>query len=203
MKKSIFAFFASLMVSLSGFAFAGERPEDMVKRVSAEVLDFVKKDAGVAGGDRRRLLGFVEKSVLPHFDFERMTRVALGRHWKDASDEQRRALVDEFRATVVRTYSNALASGGDHSVEVKEPKAAVREAETVVKTVVKRASGEPIPVDYDMERHPAGWKVVEVTVAGVRMAASFRNTYGEAIAKDGIDGLIAALSRKNKDPSAK
>ncbi|MDR3221334.1 MAG: ABC transporter substrate-binding protein, partial [Candidatus Accumulibacter sp.] len=140
----------------------------------------------------------VEAKVLPHFNFQRMTALAMGREWNKASPEQKKRLADEFRALLVRTYSNALASYKDVSVRYKPTNKPAGDAEDVVVKTEIQSGGKPIQLDYSVKKGPDGWKVYDVIVAGVSLVTNYRDTFTQEVRANGVDGLIALLSNKNK-----
>lgn len=193
-------FLAALLLPLSANA-QEVSPEAQVKNTTQEILSLVKEDKAVKSGDRRRLMELVDTKVLPHFDFARMTRLAVGRHWINASPEQRESLVREFRNLLVRTYTNAFLTYQkehviDPTVEVKQGRSE-RADDVTVQTVVRNPGEQPIRVDYDMVKTPQGWKVYDVAVEGVSLVTTYRTTFNDRIQQTGVDGLIALLKDKN------
>ena len=177
------------------FAVAAETaPDALVKSTVEEVLAVLKDTK-----DKRKLVELAEQKVLPHFDFEEMTRLAVGRAWRDATDAQKKALVNEFRTLLVHTYTAALAQAakGDQKVEVKPARVQPGQKEVVVRTVVKQPGSPPIPIDYSMHRTPSSWKVYDVIVDNLSLVTNYRGTFNAEVAKGGIDGLIKSLAEKN------
>ena len=147
----------------------------------------------------KKMLELVDAKVLPHFDFERMTKLAVGRSWRTATAEQKQALMSEFRILLVRTYTKAFTSYRDQTVEVRPSKLEAGATDVTIKTsIVKPGSQQPILVDYDMEKTPNGWKVYDLTVEGVSLVTSYRGTFADQVQQGGIDGLIKTLVDKNK-----
>ncbi|MGH8719224.1 MAG: MlaC/ttg2D family ABC transporter substrate-binding protein, partial [Burkholderiales bacterium] len=144
-----------------------------------------------------KLLELVEAKVLPHFDFERMTRLTVGKHWNRASGEQKEALQREFKNLLIRTYSAAFTGYQNQTVEVKPLRADPKDS-TTVQTLVNRPGGKPIEVNYDLGKTPNGWKVYDVAIEGVSLVTNYRSTFATEIQQGGIDGLIRALREKNK-----
>jgi phospholipid transport system substrate-binding protein len=171
-----------------------------MRNVTTEVLAILKHDA--AGGQPTDVARLVETRILPLFDFEHMTRIAAGRHWRVASAEQQAALVAQFRTLLVRTYSSALSSYRDEGVEYKPLRFAPGETDVLVKSVVRRPGAEALSIDYDMESTPAGWKVYDVKIAGVSMVLTYRETFAAAVRAGGIDGLVKSLTDKNRQNEA-
>ena len=171
-------------------------PDELVKTTSKEVIEIIKQDKDSRSG--RKLLDLVDAKVLPHFDFTRMTRLAVGKNWRSATPEQQQSLVREFRTLLVRTYSTALSTYKDQVIEVKPLKLAPADTEVTVRTQVVQSGAQPVQIDYAMEKKPEGWKVFDVTVAGVSLVTNYRSTFDRQIADGGIDGLIKSLADKNK-----
>jgi phospholipid transport system substrate-binding protein len=200
MKRS----FALLFGVLLSWAAAGARadvadPDVLIKDTVREVLDIVRADKDLRAGNQKKLLELVDAKVLPHFNFERMTRLAVGKAWRTATPEQKQALVAEFRTLLVRTYTKAFTSYRDQAVEVKPVKLAAGATEATIKTaIVKPGAQQPILVDYDMEKKPDGWKVYDLTVEGVSLVTSYRGTFADQVQQSGIDGLIKTLVEKNQ-----
>ena len=174
-------------------------PDVLIKNTVHDVLDVVRKDKDLRAGDQKKLLQLVDEKVLPNFDFERMTRLAVGRSWRAATPEQQKALMNEFRILLVRTYTKAFTSYRDQVVEIKPLKLDSSMTDVTVKTaIVKPGSQQSVQVDYDMEKRPDGWKVYDLTVEGVSLVTSYRGTFADQIQQVGIDGMIKTLADKNK-----
>lgn len=172
-------------------------PDALVKNTAQEVLDIVKKDKDIRAGDKKKVLGLVEAKVLPNFDFERMTRLAVGKSWRAATPEQRTAMVTEFRNLLVRTYTNAFTRYQDQTIDVKPLRMPAGADEATVRTAIIKQGAQPITVDYEMEKTENGWKVFDLVVEGVSLVTTYRSTFAEQIAQSGIDGLIKMLESKN------
>ncbi|HBV21819.1 MAG TPA: hypothetical protein DEF07_08890 [Nitrosomonas sp.] len=179
------------------------RPDRLVDRTVQEVLEIIGKDERI-GDDKERMLDLIEDKILPHFNFTRMTRLAMGKHWSSAAPEQQNVLVDQFRTLLVRTYSNALTSYRNETVKVNPIKELGDSVDTTVRLIVMQGSGkQPVPIDYSMEKGPDGWKVYDVTVAGVSLVTNYRGSFNSQIRKGGVDGLIKTLSDKNRSLEGK
>ena len=162
-------------------------------------MDIVRNDKDLRAGDQKKMLELVDAKVLPHFNFERMTKLAVGKSWRTATPEQKQALMREFRIQLVRTYTKAFTSYRDQTVEIKPFKPDPAATEVTVKTaIVKPGSQQPVLVDYDMEKMPDGWKVYDLTVEGVDLVASKRGEFADFIQQSGIDGLIKKLADMNQ-----
>ncbi len=179
-------------------------PDKLVDQTVQEVIDIIRKDEALRNGDKEKMLDLIETKILPHFNFNRMTQLAMGQHWSKASPEQQTKLVDEFRTLLVRTYSNALTSYQDETIKVNPIPALGDRTETSVRSIVIQGKGkEPIPIDYAMEKKADGWKVFDVTVAGVSLVTNYRGSFNSQVRKGGVEGLIKALADKNKSLEGK
>jgi phospholipid transport system substrate-binding protein len=180
-------------------------PDVLVRKTSEEVLTIVRNDKDIRAGDVASIVRLIEQKVAPHFDFARMTRLAVGRPWREASPAQREVLVKEFRTLLVRSYSAAFTAYTGIAIEYRPYKMNPGETETTVQTVIKLPGGaQPIGVDYDMGNTPEGWKVFDVRVAGASLIINYRNLFAQEFQNGGIDGLIQSLIDKNsgKTPPA-
>lgn len=187
-----------VMACVSAQSLAQEAPDVLVKRVSQEVLDAAKNDKGVRAGDYRRVRELVEDKVLPHMDFEKTTALVAGRAWREASPEQKRQLVDEFRSLVIHTYSGALSQVKDQRIEFGPLRADPADAEVEVRSRIIQSRGEPIPMNYRLSRTADGWKIYDVNLLGIWLIETYRNSFSTEVSRGGIDGLIRLLSEKNK-----
>ena len=184
-------------------AAAAEAPDALVKRVSGELLQLVRTDKDLAAGNQRKVVEVAEQKVLPHFDFERMTRLAVGRNWQQASEAQKQALVKEFRTLLVRTYSSSLSAYRNQTIEVKPLKMGAQDNDTTVRTQVIQPGGTPIPIDYAMEKGASGdWKVYDVVIDGASLVTTYRSSFNDQVQKGGLDGLIKTLQERNQSPEA-
>lgn len=187
-----------LCVALSGWA-KDTAPDLLVKNTVDEVIAIIKQDNGIKKGEKDRILDLVENKILPHFNFTRMTQLAMGKNWSKVEPQQQKELVNEFQTLLVRTYSNALTNYRDEVIEVNPISPQSDAKNTTVKTVVIQGRGkEPVPIDYSMEKTDNGWKVFDVTVAGVSLVTNYRSTFNSQIKKGGVNGLIESLAKKNK-----
>jgi phospholipid transport system substrate-binding protein len=176
---------------------APQTPDALIKEVSTDVLDTIKADKAIQAGDLGKLIVLVDTKVMPHVNFQRMTASAVGRYWRQASPEQQKRLQEEFKTLLVRTYSGALTQVKDQTVQLKPMRAAAEDNEVVVRTEV-RGRGDPIQLDYRLEKSPAGWKIYDVNVLGIWLVENYRNTFAQEIGASGIDGLIAKMAERNK-----
>ena len=194
---------ATLLVLLApALAAAQEAPDALVKRTTDEVLAIIKADKDLQSGNMTKVVQLAEQKVLPHFDFERMTRLAVGRNWNQASPEQKQALVKEFRTMLVRTYSSSLSQYRNQTIDVKPAKVGAADKEAVVKTAVIQQGGPAIPIDYAMEKMGAEWKVYDVVIDGASLVTTYRGTFNDQVQKGGIDGLLKTLQERNASGAA-
>ncbi len=180
----------------------GEAPDALVKRVSADVLAAIKADPAIQAGDVNRITALVDSKIMPNVNFERMTASAVGRYWRQATPEQQKQLQDEFKTLLVRTYSGALGEVKDQSVTYRPMRSKPEDTEVVVRSEV-RGKGDPIQLDYRMEKTPTGWKIYDLNVLGVWLVETYRTQFAQEIGAKGIDGLIASLVQRNKSNTAK
>ena len=186
------------MLLFSPGARAEVAPDVLARNTTNEVLRIVRQDKDIKSGNSKKVLALVEEKVLPNFDFAHMTQLAVGKHWPRATAAQQQALVDEFRTMLVRTYSSALSSVSDYKIEFKPFKSAPGDTEVTVNTEVSKPGAPPIPIDYRMEKNNGDWKVFDVLVDNVSLVTVYRNSFNSEVRRNGVDGLIAALQRRNK-----
>ncbi len=179
---------------------AEEAPDALIKRTSTEVLDAIKADKAIQSGDVGRIIALVDGKIMPHVNFTRMTAATVGRNWRQATPEQQKRLQDEFKTLLVRTYSGALAQVKDQTVNVKPLRAAPADTEVQVRTEVV-GRGDPIQLDYRMEKTPSGWKIYDLNVLGIWLVETYRTQFAQEISAKGVDGLIASLAQRNKSNS--
>ncbi len=173
-------------------------PDALIKNTVQEVIAVIKQDKDIQAGDQKKILALVDAKVLPHFDFARMTQLAVGKHWRTATPAQKQALVTEFRNMLVRTYTKVFTVYRDQTVQVKPLKmGADATDEATVKTVISKPGTQPILVDYELKKSADGWKAFDISIEGVSMVMSYRGTFTTQIQESGIDGLIKTLSDKN------
>ena len=190
----------ALFALLAGFvpvALAQEAPEVLVKRVTLEVVQTIKGDPKVQAGDQPRIREVIESRLLPNFDFERMTALAMGRNWRTATPEQQKQLVDQFRTLLVRTYSGALNQYRDQAIDFKPLRADASATDVIVRTEVVRPGQAPVQIDYGMGKKDGAWKAYDVIVGGVSLVTNYRDEFSGQIQSGGVDGLIKTLTAKN------
>jgi phospholipid transport system substrate-binding protein len=193
-------FLAFLVVFFAIPALAQElSPDDTVKKVTDEVLASIKSDKQLAAGDKQKALKLAEEKVLPYIDFEEATRLAVGRAWSQATPEQKKKLVSEFRNMLVRTYSNAIEGYQGQTLKVLPARAGKQDAkdDATVRTQFVRAGGQPLPIEFQMRKTEKGWKVYDISVEGVSLVLTYRTEFDNIVKQEGIDGLIKRLTQKN------
>ena len=188
-------------IAISAFATAapGEAPDALVKRISNDVIETAKADKDIQAGNVNKVTALVDSKILPYVDFQRMTALAAGRFWRDATPEQKTALSNEFRTLLIHTYSGALSQIKNETVEFKPMRADPADTEVEVRSVVNVARGEPIQLNYRLAKSPSGWKIFDINVLGAWLVETYRGTFATEISKGGIDGLIKKLAERNKE----
>jgi len=177
---------------------ASVAPDVLVRDLSNEVLATIKADKALASGDTNRVQALVDEKILPYVDFQKMTQLAVGRGWRQATPEQRAALTREFRTLLVRTYSGALSQVTDHQVQLRPFRAQPADTDVLVRTSVVASRGDPIQLDYRLEKTEAGWKIYDVNILGVWLVENYRTQFASQINAGGIDGLVKTLTDRNK-----
>jgi phospholipid transport system substrate-binding protein len=172
-------------------------PDQLVQKITDEVLAAINSDKQLAAGDKEKAIKLAEEKVLPYVDFEQATRLAVGRAWREATPEQRKRLVGEFRNMLVRTYSNAISAYQGQTLKVLPQRGKQDPEETVVRTQFIRAGGPPLPIDFTMHKTGDTWKVYDITVEGVSLVITYRSEFDAIVKQEGIDGLIKRLAQKN------
>jgi len=172
-------------------------PEDLVKKITQDVLDTIKSDKQLAAGDKQKAIKLAEQKILPHVDFEEATRLAVARGWAQASPEQKKRLVTEFRNMLVRTYSNAISAYEGQTMKVQPVRMKPGDTDATVHNQFIRPGGKPVLIDYSMRKTEKGWKIYDIVVEGVSLVLTYRSEFDAVVKQDGIDGLIKRLSQKN------
>ena len=188
---------AWMAASLAGAALAQATPDALVKKISTEVIDAAKADKAIQAGDINKIIALVDAKVMPSVNFEVMTRSAVGPKWREASAEQRGKLQAEFKTLLVRVYAGALTQIKDQTVEITKTQTVPQSNQVVVQSEV-RGSGEPIKLDYRLDKFDADWKIIDVNVGGIWLVTSYRSQFAPELAAGGIDGLIGKLAERNK-----
>ena len=203
--KSLLSVLFGLFFAASGALANEEAPDAMIRKVTDDVLNIVRQDKDIRSGNTKKAIELVEAKVLPNFNFQRMTALAMGRDWNKANAEQKKRLTDEFKTLLVRTFSNALTGYKDQTIRYKPAKLQSGDTEVMVRTEIVQPGNKPIPLDYSLEKQPEGWKVYDVVVAGVSLVTNYRDTFNQEVRANGVDGLIDMLAKKNNqmDPGRK
>lgn len=196
MMKKLFSLLIGLC--LSAAVFANEAPEVLIQRVTDDVLEIVRKDKDIQSGNAQKAVELVDKKVLPYFNFQHMTALALGKDWKKASSQQQTQLTAEFKTLLVRTYSNALTSYKNQKIVYKPFKMADADTDVLVRTEILQPGAKPVQLDYSLEKLDGNWKVYDVVVAGISLVTNYRDQFAQEVRANGIDGLVASLAAKNK-----
>ncbi|MEP6702878.1 MAG: ABC transporter substrate-binding protein [Betaproteobacteria bacterium] len=192
--------FAMMVIgmALAVAAHAQEAPDALIKRVATEVVNTLKTDKELQSGNRKKLYDLVETKIATNFEFMRMTALAMGRNWRQATPEQQKVLAQEFKTLLIRTYAGALTNYQNHVMDFKPLRMQPADTDVVVRTTVTAPGGQPIPIDYNLEKSAEGWRAYDVAVGGVSLVTNYREEFNNAIRDSGIDGLIKTLQAKNK-----
>ena len=192
---------ASLGLGKVVMAADASAPDLLIRQLSLETLEAVKGDKSIQGGDLQKIILLVDTKVMPHVNFQRMTASAVGRFWRQATPEQQKRLQDEFKTLLVRTYAGALAQVKDQTIALRPLRASPGDTEVVVRTEI-RGKGDPIQLDYRLEKVSGVWMIFDVNVLGIWLADQYRNSFAQEIGANGIDGLIKTLADKNQKAAA-
>jgi phospholipid transport system substrate-binding protein len=204
MGKLLFIFATALGAMLAAPAPAQQdAPDVLVKTVTNDVLAIVREDKDIQSGSTKRAIELVEQKVLPHFNFTRMTQLAVGRDWRQATPEQQTQLVAQFKTLLVRTYSNALTGYRNQVISFKPARYQPTDTDVIVRTEVKQPGAQPVSSDYNLRKETDGWKVYDVVVANVSLVTNYRDSFAAEVRNGGIDGLIKSLQNRNKSLEAK
>jgi phospholipid transport system substrate-binding protein len=174
-------------------------PDALVKNVTLEVVELITKDKEIKAGSRAKLIQVIEAKVLPHFNFNAMTALAMGQNWGKANAEQRKQLTDEFKTLLVRTYASALAAYSEQKFDFRPLRAKPTDTDVTVNVRVIQPGAQPVTIDYSMEKTANGWKVYDVMVGGVSLVANYRTEFANTVRASGVDGLIRDLKKKNQE----
>lgn len=199
MKRSANWIVGVLLAVFAGTALAEIAPDALVRTTAEEVLAIVKKDKDIQAGDQKKIFALAEEKIVPNFNFERVSRMVLGKNWSSASKEQQDAFQKEFRTLLIRTYASALSKYKNQTLEYKPLRAQPDDKEVTVKTLILQPGGQPIAVDYSLEKGTDGWKVFDIVIEGVSLVTNYRGQFSNEIRQSGIDGLIQKLVAKNKE----
>lgn len=202
MNKSLFSliFYATLLCAPAlAVAASVVAPDALARNVTNEVVQILRTDKDLQAGNQKKARELIETKIAPHFNFTSMTRLALGKNWSAANPEQRKALTGEFRALLVQTYTASLTLFKDQKIEYRPLKIAPDDNDVVVRSLVKSSGGgDPVQIDYGMEKTDEGWKVYNVKIGGISLVENYRGTFNTEIQKSGVDGLIKTLRDKNR-----
>jgi phospholipid transport system substrate-binding protein len=187
----------TLSAALPCLAADASAPDLLIRQLSVETIEAVKSDKSIQGGDLQKIIVLVDTKVMPHVNFQHMTSSAVGRFWRQATPEQQKRLQEEFKALLVRTYAGALTQVKDQTIALKPLRAAAQDTEVVVRTEI-RGKGDPIQLDYRLEKIGDIWKIYDVNVLGIWLADQYRNSFAQEIGANGIDGLIKTLTDRNQ-----
>ena len=204
MTRAASLLWGAAFIAASFFVSAQELgPEELVKKVTSEVMEAIKSDKQLAAGDKQKALKLAEEKILPHVDFEEATRLAVGRSWTQATPEQKKKLVQEFRNMLVRTYSNAISAYQGQQMKVLPVRMKQGDDEVTVHNQFTRpGAGKPVLVDYSMRKSGEGWKIYDIVIEGVSLVLTYRSEFDAIARQEGIDGLIKRLASKNTPPAA-
>lgn len=198
LKKYFFLLIALLTFTAASVAADMESPDVLIKRISQEILDTAKTDKQIQAGNQQRITALVQEKIIPYVDFQRMTALAAGRFWRDASPEQQASLTAEFRTLLIYTYSGAISQVRNQKIDFKPMRNDPADTEVEVRSMVLQPRGEPIQLNYRLEKTPSGWKIYDVNILGAWLVETYKGSFASEISKGGIDGLIKTLSERNK-----
>lgn len=188
------------LVGFSTVAAAEVAPDVLVKKTAEEVLEIVRNDKDIQNGDQKKIFDLAETKILPNFDFERVCRLVLGRNWANATDEQKAQFQKEFRSLLLRTYSSALSKYRNQTIEYLPFRLQPEATRATVKTKILQPGGQPIGLDYALEKGPSGWKVFDIVIEDVSLVTNYRSQFSNEIRQvGGMDGLIQRLAEKNRE----
>ncbi len=195
--KSVVAFVISILIATIVMA-NDMAPDALIKSVSGEVLEIIRADKDIQSGNTKKAADLVERKIAPNFDFLHMTRLALGRDWRQASTEQQKALANEFQILLVRTYSRALTEYKNQTIDIKPLVLKVGETDVKVRSEIKQPGAKSIQLDYYLQKDTTGWKIYDIEVAGISLVTNYRESFASEVRNSGIDGLLKSLQAKNK-----
>ncbi len=197
--KSSFKFLLGLILMVwINNAMAAIAPDELVKKTADEVLSAVKSDKDIQSGDQKKIFALAEEKILPYFNFDRVSRMVLGKYWREANTAQKAAFQREFRSLLLRTYASALSKYRNQTIEFKPLRMRPNDSTVTVETEILQPGGQPIGVDYALEKSGDSWKVYDIAIEGVSLVTNYRGQFGNEIRQSGIDGLIEKLKEKNK-----
>lgn len=181
---------------------AGQTADVFIKNITADLISTVRSDKAIQAGDLRKAIALIDTKILPYVNFQRMTASAVGRNWRQATPEQQKRLQEEFRTLLTYTYAGAVSQIKEEVVEFKPVRARPEDTEVIVRSLV-RGKGEPVQIDYRVEKSGDSWKVYDVNVLGAWLVETYRSSFAQEVSASGVDGLIAKLAERNKALAAK
>lgn len=190
---------ASVFVGFATLSMAEVAPDVLVKKTAEDVLAVVKQDKDIQAGNQNKVFALAEEKILPNFNFDRVSRLVLGKAWNKASPEQKQAFQDEFRSLLLRTYATALSKYRNQTIEYKPFRAQPGDTDVKVKTQILQPGGQPVAVDYSLEKRGDNWKVYDITIEGVSLVTNYRSQFSNEIRQGGLDSLIQKLAAKNQE----
>ena len=196
MFKKIFFFIALIFVSINLFANIG--PDELVRKTADDVISIIKQDKDIQAGDTNKIYKLAEEKILPYFDFERISRLVLGKAWRTATDDQKTQFKYEFKNLLLRTYAVALSKYKDQKIEYKPLRMKPTDEIVTVKTEIIQSGAQPIDVDYALAKQDNGWLVIDIIIEGVSLVTNYRSQFASEIKRNGMDSLIKELANKNK-----
>lgn len=203
MKLFTKAIYFLALLSFSTLSVAEIGPDELVKKTADEVLEIVKNDKDIQAGNQQKIFALAEAKILPNFDFDRVSRLVLGRNWANATPEQQAEFQKEFRSLLLRTYASALSKYRDQTIKYLPFRSQPGATKASVKTQILQPGGQPIGIDYTLEKGPSGWKVYDIVIENVSLVTSYRSQFNDEIRQSGgMDGLIKKLAEKNQKAGA-
>jgi len=196
MFKKIFFFTALIFVSINLFANIG--PDELVRKTADDVISIIKQDKDIQAGDTNKIYKLAEEKILPNFDFEKISRLVLGKAWRTATDDQKTQFKYEFKNLLLRTYAVALSKYKDQKIEYKPLRMKPTDEIVTVKTIMIQSGAQPIDVDYALAKQDNGWLVIDIIIEGVSLVTNYRSQFASEIKRNGMDSLIKELANKNK-----
>ena len=190
--------FLCVLSFASANVFANIGPDELVRKTADDVISTIKQDKDIQAGDTSKIYKLAEEKILPNFDFERISRLVLGKAWRQATDKQKTEFKYEFKNLLLRTYAVALSKYKDQKIEYKPLRMKPTDEIVTVKTEIIQSGGQPIDVDYALAKQDDGWLVIDIIIEGVSLVTNYRSQFASEIKKNGMDSLIIELAKKNK-----
>jgi phospholipid transport system substrate-binding protein len=194
---------AVAMWLVSGVAMAGMTPDQLVKKTADDVIEVIKSDKEIQAGNQQKIFALAEEKILPNFDFEKVSRLVLGKNWTNATSEQKSAFQAEFKTLLLRTYATALSKYKNQVIEYKPFRMEANAESATVKTAIQQPGGDPISVDYTLGKKSDDWKVYDIVIEGVSLVTNYRSQFAQEIRQNGLDSLTKKLADKNKAATGK